>query len=495
MRLLTHAAAATAFLLLATLNAGGYRYGASDQAFYIPAILKQLDPALFPRDTALIGPQARYFFVDEIVAALVRASGWPIEAWFAMGYLLTLVVFYAGLWRLGHHLFRTPYATWALLAAETLRHRITRTGVNTHEGYFHPRVLVFAVGVWAIGTYLRGRPILAVAAVLGAGLLHPTTAAFFIVFLLPAIWVTEPRARPIVGAAIAAGVAGLAWLLFAGPLHGALAPMDPAWRTLLESKDYLFPVRDWRADAWLVNLGTATLAIGTFAWRVRRGRAHPREEGLLAGAAVLTLGFLVTLPAVTSGNAFFVQLQISRVFWILDLLATVALIGWLVDRPADDPSARARHSWAQRLAIGLVALAAGRGLWLTAVEHRDRPIVSVSLPATDWTRVIEWARQQPATTHLLADPGHAWKFGTPLRYSGRDVFLEEVKDTAMAIYSRDSAARVIERLAAVADFSTLDAEGARALARRYELDFLVTDAPMALPEVHREGAFRVYALR
>jgi len=76
VRLLSHVAAATAFLVLATLNAGGYRYGASDQAFYIPAILKQLSPALFPRDTALIGPQARYFFVDEIVAALVARSGW-----------------------------------------------------------------------------------------------------------------------------------------------------------------------------------------------------------------------------------------------------------------------------------------------------------------------------------------------------------------------------------------------------------------------------------
>ena len=38
------------FVVLATLNSAGYRYGASDQALYIPAVLRHLDPALFPQD-------------------------------------------------------------------------------------------------------------------------------------------------------------------------------------------------------------------------------------------------------------------------------------------------------------------------------------------------------------------------------------------------------------------------------------------------------------
>ena len=32
------------FVVLATFNSAGYRYGASDQAFYVPAILEQLNP-------------------------------------------------------------------------------------------------------------------------------------------------------------------------------------------------------------------------------------------------------------------------------------------------------------------------------------------------------------------------------------------------------------------------------------------------------------------
>jgi hypothetical protein len=493
VRLLTHAAAATVFLLLATLNSGGYRYGAADQAFYIPAILKQLNPALYPRDTALVGPQARYFLVDEIVASLVRRTGWSIETWFAIGYVVTLVVLYAALWRLGRHLFRTPYAPWALLAAEALRHRIARTGVNTLEGYFHPRVLVFAIGVWAIGTYLRGRALSALVIITLGGLLHPTTAAFFVVFLVPAIWVTEPRARRWLGALVTLGIVGVSWVLLAGPLRNALAPMDPDWRALLASKDYLFPASDWGPGAWAVNLGVAALAIGTFAVRVSRGRSTPREEGLLAGALILALGFFITLPAVTAGSALLVQLQISRVFWMLDLLATVSVIWWVLER--DPPAANASLRTGRGLVALLLIAAAARGAWSSVVEHPERPLVALSLPADDWTRVIEWAASQPTRTHLLADPGHAWRYGTPLRYSGRDVFLEEVKDTAMAIYSRESAARVIERQAALGDFAALDAERSRELARRYRLDYLVVDRDLLLPEAYRAGEYRVYALR
>ena len=82
-----------------------------------------------------------------------------------------------------------------------------------------------------------------------------------------------------------------------------------------------------------------------------------------------------------------------------------------------------------------------------------------------------------------------------MRYSGRDVFLEEVKDTAMAIYSRDSAERVIERQHALGDFASLDIEHARDLARRFRIDYLVIDRDLLLPEAQRVGAFRIYALR
>ena len=72
---------------------------------------------------------------------------------------------------------------------------------------------------------------------------------------------------------------------------------------------------------------------------------------------------------------------------------------------------------------------------------------------------MRWIRAQPIDAHVLADPGHAWKYGTSVRVAAeRDVFLEEVKDSAVAIYSRDVAIRVPERMRAVGDFDQMTAD-------------------------------------
>ena len=76
---------------------------------------------------------------------------------------------------------------------------------------------------------------------------------------------------------------------------------------------------------------------------------------------------------------------------------------------------------------------------------------------------------------MLADSGHAWRYGTSVRVSaGRDVFLEETKDSAIAIYSRDVAVRVVERIGALGDLSTRGTADVQRLGERYGLTHVVT---------------------
>ena len=70
------------FAVLCTLNSAGYRYGASDQAFYAPAVLDRIDPALFPRDSSLIASQARLTLMDETMAAVARVTRTPLPPLF-----------------------------------------------------------------------------------------------------------------------------------------------------------------------------------------------------------------------------------------------------------------------------------------------------------------------------------------------------------------------------------------------------------------------------
>jgi hypothetical protein len=185
--------------------------------------------------------------------------------------------------------------------------------------------------------------------------------------------------------------------------------------------------------------------------------------------------------------SFAVEFQISRVFWLVDFLATVYAIGAI--------AALAPRTGRIAAAL-LLAVSVGRGVYVMAFEHPERALFAVSVPESPWQDAMRWLRQQPLDTHVLADPGHGWKYGTSVRVSAeRDVFLEEVKDAALAIYSRDVAVRVVERTRAIGDFTQLTAGRARELATQYDLDYLVTVAELPLPTAYQNSQFRIYALR
>jgi hypothetical protein len=108
---------------------------------------------------------------------------------------------------------------------------------------------------------------------------------------------------------------------------------------------------------------------------------------------------------------------------------------------------------------------------------------------------MRWLATQPKDAHVLADSGHAYRYGSSVRVSaGRDVFLEETKDAAIAIYSRDVAVRVVERIGALGNFATLTAADVQRLGERYGLTHVVTAGRLDLPLVFENSAFRVYTL-
>ena len=472
------------FCLLATANGAGYRYGTSDQAFYVPAVLTALDAQAFPRDRALIDAQGRFMVLEEIVAATMQATGLSLEALFLAGYLLSVALLWAAVVLIGDRMYRSLWAVAALGAALTLRHRIPRTSANSLEPYFHPRMLAFALGALAVAALLRRRLWLTIALVAGAAIVHVTTALWFAVMLGVALTTLDRSKRRL--ALVAGTVAGLAgvWALATGRLLPAFAPMDAVWLEAVASKDSLFAT-EWPLWAWLANfalLGALWLA---HAQRRRRGIASAEEHAVVRGATALVGVFVLTLPLVAARATFPVQLQIPRVFWLVDALAIIYVIG------AMKPGTRRLAA----LATLLVLFSVGRGGYVMLVERPERPLFATTIGDTPWEDAMRWVARQPTGVHVLADPGHAWKYGTSVRVAaGRDVFLEEVKDSAIAIYSRDVAARVVERTRAIGDFGGLDAERARSLARQYGLDYLVTEADLPLPVAYRNDRFRIYAL-
>lgn len=460
----------------------------SDQAFYIPVVVRSLDPALFPRDASLIDAQGRLMIVDEVLAALARTAGVSLETLFLACYIVSLLVVWSGLWLIGTRIYRSPWALAALGAAFTMRHRIPRTSVNSLEPYFLPRVLAFGIGMLAIAALLRRRVWTSIILIGIAAAVHVTTALWFAVLVGVALAVLDPRLRRLAIAGAAVAIVVLIAAVAAGPLRGTLTTMDATWLQAVASKDSLFATQ-WPAWAWAANLGFfALLALAHYA-RARRGDATAEDAALVWGAGALVGLFFVTLPLVAAGMSLAVQFQFARVFWLVDLLALVYVVAAVCD-------SRTLRSRGVAVAMAVILFATGRGLYVMLVERPERPLFEVHLPVSPWEDAMAWLRRQPRDTHVFADPGHGWKYGTSVRVSAeRDVLLEEVKDSALAIYSRDVAVRVVDRTQAVGDFTTLTSEHARELAGRYELDFLVTEADLPLPLAYRNDQFRIYSLR
>jgi hypothetical protein len=497
------------FIFLATLNSAGYRYGASDQAFYIPAVLLRLDPSLYPRDRDVLAAQAPLTGADEIVAAIVRVTGSSVPAACAVLYVASLTLLALAAWLIAGAVYRTSWAGVALLAALTLRHAVPDSGTNTLEGYFHPRQLAFAIGALAIAAFLRRRVAIPAALLAAAAALHPPTTLWFAVCLGTAALAAERRLRPILAAVAVVAAAGAVWAIAAGPIAARLVVMDEVWLGALADKDYLFPQR-WSWDAWLVNLAYLPVILWIYRSRARAGVATDWERGLVAGCVSLAAVFALALPLNAAGVALAVQLQPGRVFWLLDFVAMVYLVWWIAENGDTQLFAKSGHfvrafavsTFREKLSVpvsltaALLLASVVRSGYLYFVMFPNRPIAEVYVRDDDWGRAMAWAQRTDVRSGWLADPVHAAKYGTSVRLAGRrDVLVEALKDGALGLYDRRVAMRTRERLEAIGSFDALTPARARALAGRYDLDYLVTEQRLDLPVAFASGALRVYSIR
>lgn len=479
------------FVMLATMNSAGYRYGASDQAFYIPVILRQLNPAFFPRDAALIDPQGRLTLYDNVLAFIVGATGVSLQHLFFALYLATLLLLGAAAVRIARRLYGSWWTVVALVSALTLRHSIAKTGTNTLEAYFQPRQLAFALGLWAVGGFLDRVDWLWPLLLAVAMTLHPTTAMWFIVWLGVAAWFGRPAWRRVLVVLAAAGTAAVAFALWRGPLAGHLTVIDADWLAVIAEKDYLFPL-SWPIGAWATNLITIPVIVWVWRTRSRRGVTVYAETPLVAGVLALAVLFAASVPFNAARIAIVIQLQVPRVFWMLDLFATFYAVWWLCEG-GRTPADRTRAIVA---ATAILFFAVARGTYAGFYEFPARPLFGVDIENPDWRDAMAWARSTAVGSGWLADPMHAAKYGSSLRAAGwRDVLLERLKDHALAIYDRNAAMRVAERERALQTLAWDSPAGARALAKRYDLDYLIIDRAIDLPLAHRSGSLFIYSLR
>jgi hypothetical protein len=264
--------------------------------------------------------------------------------------------------------------------------------------------------------------------------------------------------------------------------------MDREWLATLVTKDYLFPL-EWPLYVWGLNL--AYLPIIWFVYTRRRaaGVLVRGETGIVAGCLSLALVFAAALPLNAARLAIVIQLQIPRIFWMLDFVA-VTYMCWLLVESGHFTRRRAA------LVVGaLVVASSARSAYIKFIKFPERPVAQTRIADTDWGRAMAWARATPRESNWLAHPLHAVQYGSSLRVAGeRDVFVEGIKDAAIGMYERGVAIRTRDRLAELEDYDRMTADRALGLAAKYDLNFMVSEQELALPVAYSSGVLKIYRL-
>lgn len=413
--------AAVAFLVM------GYHPGLEDDAFYLAAIKRNLNPALFPHDSEFFRLQFQATIFDKLIAFSVRLSHLPLPWAVLLWQFAAIFLLLHGCWRISRRCFAHPAAQWAAVTTIAILLTLPLPGIamTLADQYLHPRTLATAVIVAAIVAVLDRRLWLAGVLLAIAFAIHAIMAAFGISFCVFLYWrMRAPQAKP------ASAVPVAAVLLL--PLGWIFEPASDAWRQAAATRSFYFVGR-WRWYEWLGVFAPLVLLYGLRRiQRLREDRDGSALPALLSallyyGVFQTAVGLLIMLPPGLERLRPFEPMRYLHLLYLLFFLIAGGLLGrYLLDRKT--------YRWL------LLFLPLSAGMFYAqrqmypASSHLELPGVASD---NAWLRAFAWIRQNTPVDSLFAlDPHYVKLPGED--YHGfralaeRSVLADYEKDGGMA---------------------------------------------------------------
>jgi hypothetical protein len=438
-----------AFLALLTVFAllvMGYHPGLEDDAFYLAAIKRNLNPSLFPHDAEFFRLQFQATIFDKLIALSVRLSHLSV-AWASLLWQIAAIfLLLHGCWRISRRCFLQPAAQWAAVTtiAVLLTLPISGTAINLADQYLHPRTLATAAILAAIVAVLDRRLWVAGVLLAVAFAVHAIMASFGISFCAFLWWnlrksdvETAAPGRLVERSSTAAVSITSAFGLFALliPLGWIFEPASDAWRQAASTRSFYFLAR-WHWYEWLGVFAPIVLLF--LLLRVLRSRQEGEGTALRPlvtsliyyGVFQTIVGLVIMLPTSLERLRPFEPMRYLHLLYMLFFL----ILGGLLGRYA-----LGHHVY--RWVLLFVPLGAGmfyeQRQMFPATEH-------VELPGNEsrnaWLQSFAWIRQNTPVDSLFAlDPHYVELPGED--YHGFRALAER---SALADYDKDAgmAARV-----------------------------------------------------
>jgi len=450
-------------LTLAAVALHGYHPYVEDAAFYVPAVEKALDPALFPHGAEFFEAHGSATFFAPLIAGSVRTLHLPLETVLFLWQLLCVYVFLLGCWLVLRACFETPEGRWGgvALVAALLTLPAGGTTMLLLDQYLNARSLSTCAGIFAVALALRGRYFFAFLLLLAAALVHPLMPVYTVFFLLLFWWTKRNRAG-------AAAVAGLL------PFGLSFDPPSAAYHqaALLHRFHY---VQYWAWYDWLGLFGPLVLFISM--GRVGRVQRMLNVE-LLCRALVpyllccLGAALVLDLPARFEALARLQPMRSLHLGYILMFLLLGGMLGQFILQ---------RKAWRWLLLfVPLSAGAAGVQLWAyPASAHVEWP----GAPSrNDWVQAFVWIRNNtPQDAYFALNPRYLdlpGEDGQNFRaVAERSMLADWVKDSGAASMFPGLAEEWWAQVSAQEGWKNFRRADFQRLQERYGVNWVVMEQP------------------
>ncbi len=404
-------------LTIAAMAIQGYHPGLEDDSFYLAAIRKNLNPALFPHDADFFQLQFQATIFDKLVAWSSRLTHLPLP-WIILLWQITAVFLILWCcWEISAKCFPQSPARWAAVAlvAALLTIPVSGIGITIVDQYLHPRALASALILAAVIAVMDNRRLLAALLLFLAAAMHIIMAAFGISFCLFLGWKSSRRN-------VTAAVAAI-------PMLWIFDPASPAWRQAAATRTFYFISR-WEWYEWL-GVIAPMLLLWAFHVIAKRSASRTMEwftQRLLWFALFqFAAALLIMLPSSLERLRPLEPMRYLHLIYILMFLMGGGLIGKYILKT---------HAYRWILFFAPLCF----GMWFTqrqmypATNHLELP---GTFPTNDWVRSFIWIRNNTPIESLFAlDPSYMELPGEDFHgfraLAERGSLVDNLKDPGMA---------------------------------------------------------------
>jgi hypothetical protein len=279
----------------------------ADGRFYTFEALNALYPGRYADDLYFkYGSQDQFTVFTKFLAPLIGAVGmWRANI---IGLLLSQFAWLAGLAYFSFGFFNNKRDAFLGLALVIIL-PFHIGFINSGETCLTPRLPAEALGLWAMGAMLRGRPVLCMVLLATALPIHPLIAigAFGVFFVYQALH------QPLWWAAAGAAIAAAFGLAIAGlqPFSRIFVSFDPTWFAIIYVRDSFCFISTWGLAIWPPIISTSALGFyGLFV-------VNETHRRLLLASLIVGWGGIITsyIGGDLLRNVLILDAQLWRCFW------------------------------------------------------------------------------------------------------------------------------------------------------------------------------------